>query len=168
MTGGVLAVAMASAPAGAQELAPSELRLAWVSPSAASLERTQLRTVAESRSAPVLTAGGIAGGAVGFVGGFYVGALLAFDDDGDDLDFLSGGVAGATIGEGLLLPLGVNLANGGRGAYTTSALASLGIAAAGLFALQAVHYDPPGAPIVLIAVPVAQLATSIAIERATD
>jgi hypothetical protein len=62
----------------------------------------------------------------------------------------------------------VHLANGSRGSYTTSALASLGIAAAGLLALQAVHYDPPGAPIVLIAVPVAQIATSIAIERATD
>jgi hypothetical protein len=159
MTGGALAVAMASNPAGAQVLEPSELRLAWVSPSVASPSQAEWRTAAESRSAPVLTLGGLAGGAVGVVGGFFVGALLASDDDGDDLDVLSGGVAGATIGEGLLLPLGVNLANGGRGAYTTSALASLGIAAAGLLALQAVHYDPPGAPIVLIAVPVAQLAT---------
>jgi hypothetical protein len=102
------------------------------------------------------------------VGGFYVGALLASDDDGDDLDVLSGGVAVATIGEGLLLPLGVHIANGSRGSYGKSALTSLGIAAAGLLALQALHYDPPGAPIVLVAVPVAQLATSIAIERATD
>lgn len=155
--GGVLMVTLGSKPAVAQNLAPEELRLGWVSPSAA-----------ESRSAPVLSVGGLLGGAVGVVGGFYVGALLASDDDGDDLDVLSGGVAGATIGEGLLLPLGVHLANGSRGSYATSALASLGLAAAGLLALEAVHYDPPGAPIVLIAVPIAQIATSIAIERATD
>lgn len=172
--GGLLAVAIAWSPAGAQELAPSELRLAWASPASAEWPPSaewpaaESRSVAESRSAPVLTLGGLAGGAVGLVGGFYVGAVLASDDDGDDLDVLSGGVAGATIGEGLLVPLGVHIANGGRGSYTTSALASLGIAAAGLLALQAVHYDPPGAPIVLVAVPVAQILTSIAIERATD
>ncbi|HEU4464821.1 MAG TPA: hypothetical protein VFS53_07245 [Gemmatimonadota bacterium] len=166
--GGLLAVAIAWSPAGAQELAPSELRLAWASPPSAEWPAAESRSVAESRSAPVLTLGGLAGGAVGLVGGFYVGAVLASDDDGDDLDVLSGGVAGATIGEGLLVPLGVHIANGGRGSYTTSALASLGIAAAGLLALQAVHYDPPGAPIVLVAVPVAQILTSIAIERATD
>jgi hypothetical protein len=35
-------------------------------------------------------------------------------------------------------------------------------------ALEAAHYDPPAAPIILIAVPIAQLMASIAIERATD
>jgi hypothetical protein len=35
-------------------------------------------------------------------------------------------------------------------------------------ALEAVHYDRPGAPIVLVAIPVAQIATSISVERATD
>ena len=122
----------------------------------------------EGRSAPALVAGGLAGGAVGVVAGFYIGALLASDDDNDDLDFLSGGVAGAAIGEGLLLPLGVHLANRPSGSYATSALFSLGLAAAGLLALEAVHYDRPGAPIVLVAIPVAQIATSIAVERATD
>jgi hypothetical protein len=34
--------------------------------------------------------------------------------------------------------------------------------------LESVHYDPPGVPIILVTVPLAQLATSIAIERATD
>jgi hypothetical protein len=151
----LLAFAPTTAPA--QGNASKELRLEWASPG-----------LAGSRSAPVLAAGGLIGGAVGAVGGFYVGAVLASDGDDDDLDFLSGAVAVGTIGEGLLLPLGVHIANGGRGSYATSALASLGLAAAGLLALEAAHYDPPTVPIVLIAVPIAQIATSIAIECATD
>jgi hypothetical protein len=157
MTGCILLLAFAPTTAVAQGNASKELRLEWVSPG-----------LADSRSAPVLAAGGLIGGAVGVVGGFYVGAVLASDEDTEDLDFLSGGVAGAAIGEGLLLPLGVHIANGSRGSYATSALLSVGLAAAGLLALEAAHYDPPTSPIVLIAVPIAQIATSIAIERATD
>jgi hypothetical protein len=162
--------------AHAQQIGPEKLGIARTSLSiqaparAAGVVRSGFEgaVVADSRSSPALALGGLLGGAVGFVGGFYAGALMADGDDGDDLDFLSGGVAGATIGEGLLLPLGVHVANGQRGSYLHSAAASLGIAAAGLLALEALHYDPPGAPIVLVAVPVAQLAASIAIERATD
>lgn len=151
---------------------PEVPRVGWaaVAEESSSLEaeaRT-LPTLAEPRPAPTLALGGLLGGAAGFVGGFYVGALLADGDEANDLDFLSGGVAGATIGEGLLLPLGVHIANDRQGSYLTSAAASLGIAAAGLLALEAAHYDPPAAPIVLVAVPIAQLVTSIAIERATD
>lgn len=153
---GIVLLALAPAAAMAQGGAPAELRLEWASPG-----------FAQSRSTPALAAGGLVGGAVGALGGFYVGAILGSDDD-DDLDFLGTGVAVGTIGEGLLLPLGVHIANGGRGSYMSSALASLGLAAGGLLALEAAHYDPPAAPIILIAVPIAQLAASIAIERATD
>jgi hypothetical protein len=153
----VTMLALSPTVARAQGGAPAELRLEWASP-----EFTQ------SRSTPALAAGGLIGGAVGAVGGFYVGALLGSDDDDDDLDFLGTGVAVGAIGEGLLLPLGVHVANGRRGSYMSSALASLGLAAGGLLALEAAHYDPPAAPIILIAVPIAQLAASIAIERATD
>jgi hypothetical protein len=115
-----------------------------------------------------MTLGGLAGGAVGLVGGFYVGAALANDDDPEDLEALAGGAVGATIGEALLLPLGVHLANGRRGSYAASALVSLGIVAGGILALQAVHYDAPGTPVILVAVPVSQIAASIGIERSTD
>jgi hypothetical protein len=157
MTGCIVLLAFAPTTAVAQGSALNELRLEWASP-----------RVAESRPAPVLAAGGLVGGGLGVLGGFTVGVALASDEDDDDLDLLGGGVAGATIGEGLLLPLGVHLANGRRGSYMTSALVSLGLAAVGLLALDTAHYDPPTAPIVLIAVPIAQIATSIAIERATD
>lgn len=118
----------------------------------------------EARSTAALVGGGLLGGAVGLVGGFYLGAALA-DSDGEDLDFLSGGVAGAAIGEGILLPLGVHVANGRRGDALVSSAVSLGIAAAGLLALEAAHYDPPWAPAIAVAVPVTQLVASIAIER---
>lgn len=116
-----------------------------------------------------LAGAGILGGTIGLVSGLYLGAVMSgADDAGEDLDWLSGAVAGAAVGEGLLLPLGVHLANGGEGSWTEAAVASLGIAALGLLALEAVHYDPPGAPVILVAVPLSQLAASIAIERATD
>lgn len=131
--------------------------------------RSSIRAEAEEgRPVPALAAAGLVGGAVGAVAGGYLAALLASGDHGDDLDFLSGMVAGAAIGEGLLLPLGVHLANRRAGSYPTSALVSLGLTAAGLLALEAVHYDPPGAPVVLVAIPLAQIATSIAIESATE
>jgi len=157
IAGGIVLLALAPAAAMAQGGAPAELRLKWASPG-----------FAQSRSTPALAAGGLIGGAAGALGGFYVGAILGSDDDDDDLDFLGTGVSVGTIGEGLLLPLGVHVANGRRGSYMSSALASLGLAAGGLLALEAAHYDPPAAPIILIAVPIAQLAASIVIERATD
>lgn len=122
---------------------------------------------ADGRSTPALIGAGLLGGAVGVVAGGYLGALIT-DDEAGDLDFLSGALYGAAIGEGLLLPLGVHLADDGDGSYPTAALASLALAGAGLLVLEAVHYDAPGAPIVLVAVPVAQIAAAIAIERATD
>ena len=105
---------------------------------------------------------------MGVVAGLYLGAAIASDGNTEDLDVLNGAVAGAAIGEGLLLPLGVHLTNRQSGSYVISALVSLGLAAGGLLALQAAHYDPPAAPIILVAIPVAQIAASIAIQRDTD
>lgn len=129
---------------------------------------TAIMPPSKGRATGALVAGGLAGGAVGVLGGFYIGALIGSDENNDDLDFLSTGVAGAAIGEGLLLPLGVHLANRKAGGYMASALLSLGLSAAGLLILEAVHYDSPGAPIVLLVIPLAQIGTSIAIERATE
>lgn len=119
------------------------------------------------RSTVAVAGAGLLGGAVGLVAGGYLGALLAESGDDEDLDYLGGAVVGAALGEGAMLPLGVHLADGRRGSYAASALVSLGLAGAGLLALEAVHYDVPGAPIVLVAVPVAQLVATIAVERAT-
>jgi hypothetical protein len=123
----------------------------------------------DAGTAAKLTGAGILGGAIGLVGGAYLGALLAHDEDcAECLEELGGALVGGTAGEALLLPLGVHLANGSRGSYWTAALVSAGLATAGVVTMEAVHWDPPTVPIVLVVVPLAQLATSIAIERATD
>ena len=128
------------------------------------------RSDLDAGTAAKLAGAGILGGAVGFFGGAYLGAWMSGSGNRsvDDLEFLRGMLVGATIGEGLLLPAGVHIANGSRGRYWTSALVSVGIAAAGVGLREAAHGDPPAAPAIAVAVPLAQLATSIAIERATD
>jgi hypothetical protein len=66
------------------------------------------------------------------------------------------------LGESLLLPLGVHLANGLQGNYGHAALASLGLTVGGI-GLSAVAGEAGAIPLLLT--PVAQLATAIAIER---
>lgn len=111
-----------------------------------------------------LAAAGLLGGAVGAVGGGYLGALMASDQD-EDLDEVAAALAGAAVGEALLLPLGVHLADGRRGGYWSAALVSAGLAGAGVAAMAASGWNPPVVPIVLVVVPVAQVGLSIAIER---
>ena len=112
-----------------------------------------------------LAGGGLLGGAAGFFGGGFLGAVIACDqDDTADEGFcaIGGFVVGASIGESALIPLGVHLANGRRGNYGLSLLASAAIAGVGLAVAI-----PQGEGAWLIPVPLAQIASSIAIERAT-
>jgi hypothetical protein len=123
----------------------------------------------DAATAAKLTGAGILGGAVGLVGGAHLGALIAHNDNcADCLEELRGALVVGTAGEALLLPLGVHLANGSRGSYWKAALVSAGLAVTGVAIIEAAHWDPPTAPIVAVVVPIAQLVTSIAIERATD
>jgi hypothetical protein len=114
-------------------------------------------------STVALVLGGLAGGAVGYVGGGLVGYAIDARDCGSDDWFcgLGGFVLGAAIGEATLLPLGVHLANGSRGNYGQATLLSFGIVAGGM--LMALVTTPA----VLLAVPVVQLITSVDIERTT-
>lgn len=111
-------------------------------------------------SAVSLGLGGLVGGAVGTFAGAYLGAK-ATEDECEDC-FLEGLVYGGIAGESALLPLGVHLANGRRGNYGLSLLASAAIAGAGVGLAAATHEEG-----ILLAVPVAQLISAIAIERAT-
>lgn len=124
-------------------------------------------SIAEDGGASIgaMTAVGIAVGAAGLLVGGLVGGALA--DDGGDLDALSGILVGGAIGEAVGIPLGAHLANDRRGSYPSAAAASLGLAGLGLAALGAAHYDAPASPVILVVVPLAQLAASIAIEHAT-
>jgi hypothetical protein len=109
---------------------------------------------------PWLAAGGLVGGAAGLFGGALIGGKLTEDDceDCSIVGVIYGGIAGGSS----LLPLGVHLANGRRGNYGKSLLASLVIGAAGFGISYAT--DEYG---LMFAVPVAQLISSIAIERGT-
>jgi hypothetical protein len=114
-----------------------------------------------SRSPVLLALGGLGAATVGTFAGAVLGARLTTRYPCEDCG-LEGLVYGGVAGGSALLPLGVHLANGRRGNYGASLAASLGIGAAGLAVAVA---SREGA--VMLTVPVLQLVSAIAIERAT-
>jgi hypothetical protein len=132
-----------------------------------------------------LMAGGLAGGAVGAVaGGLLAGGVRALgpcDDQDGCLDrYADWAVSGALLGQSLVLPIGVHLANDRQGRVPPPLLASAGIGTAGLLTYWAIQrhrtYDEGGNPrgnpdaftaVTVMAMPVLELVTTIAIERAT-
>lgn len=109
-----------------------------------------------------LVLGGTAGGGLGMVAGMVAGAVLDGPADEDCIDFCFGPglLGGALVGEAVGMALGVHLANGRRGSFTTGALTSAGILAAGLFIFQ-------DSPEVMLMVPIGQLIGTIYSERST-
>jgi hypothetical protein len=108
----------------------------------------------------VMALGGVLGGAAGAFAGGIIGAKAA--DTCEDCA-LEGLIYGFVGGGSAALPLGVHLANHRRGNYGLSLLASLAIGAVGFGTTLATHGDGR----LMIAVPVLQLVSSIAIERTT-
>jgi hypothetical protein len=153
----------AAVPLSAQARAPQ-----WRSWQAPSLERipSGRNSGAWVRSAgtPGLVLAGLGGGVVGFFAGGFVGYELGGGDllCGDDDCGLEEAAYGAIAGESILLPLGVHLANHRRGNYGLSLLASAALGGIGILAVNASNDGTP-----IIVVPIAQLVTSILIERAT-
>ena len=122
----------------------------------------QLSLPPRHSTSPVLLAlGGLGAATVGTFAGAVIGSRLTTRYPCENCG-LEGLVYGGVAGGSALLPLGVHLANGRRGNYGTSLLTSLGIGAAGLAVAVA---SQEGA--VMLTVPVLQLVSSIAIERAT-
>ena len=157
------------APAQAQWRVPSSVSR---HPEATLAARSPTPIVAlEQRPTESLVLGGVLGGALGLVGGAIAGAGLEVAM-GCDYDYcgIGGGLMGAMIGEVVLLPLGVHLANGWQGNYGYALLASAGSIAGGLllsFAAGAIAGES-GIDVALWAIPVAQLVSSITIERRTS
>jgi hypothetical protein len=103
--------------------------------------------------------GGLVGGAVGFFAGGYLGASLG--DNRNCEDFCgSRKRCGAAAGVSTLLPLGVHVANGGRGKYGSALGVSLAIGAVGMGIAYAANNGVP-----LLFIPVAQLISSVVIEH---
>jgi hypothetical protein len=131
-----------------------------------------------------LMVGGLAGGAAGaLAGGLLAGGLCALgpcDDQDGCLDrYADWAVSGAVLGQSLGLALGVHLANDRQGRLPPALLASAGIGTAGLLAYWGIQRhgtdewgNTRGNPdaltaITLVAMPVLEVVTTIAIERAT-
>lgn len=119
-------------------------------------------------SVPVMVLAGLAAGGIGMFVGGYTGALITDDRNNyDDVDFLPGLIWGATLGESLMLPVGVHLANRRQGKLIPALLASAAIGLGGVALAIAAQDRTPVPPIILGLTPIAQLTASIAIERAT-
>ena len=130
--------------------------------------RPEFALQAQPRSTTRLASFGLLGGGIGLVAGGLLGALIGGNDSDDPdeawVNALQGSVIGATIGESIGLASGVHLANDRRGNFVLGTVASLAIGAAGA-ALVFENQDPPAAPIILAATPIAQLIATIMIER---
>ncbi|MGH7601067.1 MAG: hypothetical protein ACREOI_32315 [bacterium] len=115
-------------------------------------------------SAEGCMAAGLLTGTIGFFGGGLIGVQIdkASSDGYEEWDGLAGFVIGAPIGESLLLPVGVHIANGRRGNLPLAVLASVGIVGTGI-AVAASTGDAK----ILVAIPFAQLLACTAIERST-
>jgi hypothetical protein len=107
---------------------------------------------------------GVATGAVAMVAGGHIGYALGGGSRvcGDDPCGFEEAIYGAAVGISLGIPLGVHLANRSRGSFGTEVATSLAIGALGMTLALGANNG-----VVLLAVPVAQLAASIAIERHT-
>lgn len=107
---------------------------------------------------------GVATGAVAMVAGGHIGYALGGGSRvcGDDPCGFEEAMYGAAVGISLGIPLGVHLANRSRGSFGTELATSLAIGALGMTLALGANNG-----VVLLAVPIAQLVASIAIERHT-
>lgn len=110
--------------------------------------------------AAVLVGAGALGGVLGFAGGFALAATL-FPEAG-----IGGGVMGGVVGESLMIPIAIHLANRRRGSYPTAAVISAGLGAIGALAVVASSAERPEPVLIAyLAVPLAQIAVSTVLER---
>jgi hypothetical protein len=122
----------------------------------------------ETGSSAKMAAYGLLTGAAGFVVGGLLGAALVGEYDSSDswVGALQGAIVGGTIGESLMLPVGVHLANDRRGDLLVTMPTSLAIGAAGAWIGRRLDRTGHAWP-VLVLTPIAQLAASIGLERHT-
>ena len=111
-----------------------------------------------------LAAGGTAGFSVGLVGGAFIGELI--NQTLLQVQLLGAGAfAGGILGATTMTPLGVHLANGRRGSYAGSLLASAAVIGATVFLMGEVE---DGSELYVAAGGViAQISLSMLVERAT-
>jgi hypothetical protein len=165
----LLALAAAS-PVGAQRAAPplSALRAGAPLPAAAPAYVPALPQEGGRIDPVSLAFGGIAGGALGAIGGGAAGYFMetaVFQCRSEEFCGLGGLLLGAAVGEAVLLPYGVHQANRSRGRYASALATSVII---GVVGLAAASQAGEAAPTVLLAIPAAQLLAAVATERDTE
>lgn len=122
----------------------------------------------ETGSSAKMAVYGLLTGAAGFVVGGLVGAALVGEraDTDNWVSALQGAIVGGTVGESLMLPVGVHLANDRRGDLLITMPTSLAIGVAGAWVGRRLDRSGHAWP-VLVLTPIAQLAASIGLERHT-
>lgn len=106
--------------------------------------------------------GGLLSGFAGMVIGAYTGAMIDRAGGCSEWCGLEGALYGSVVGSGLMVPIGVHLANNQRGNLGRSVAYSLLTGGAGL-AIAFAAEDPT--PLLLI--PFAQIVVAVAVEKAT-
>ena len=167
LAAGLLALAAAS-PAGAQRAAPplSALRADEAGPVPAPYVPA-LQESGRYGSDATLALGGVAGGALGALGGAAAGFALETTltgCEGDEFCGFGGILLGGAVGEMVMLPLGVHMANRSRGRYAPSLGMSFAVMLAG-FTIASQAGEAAG--VVVAAIPITQLVAAIAVERGT-
>jgi hypothetical protein len=156
--------------------APVAERPSLVAPSPA------LRGAAVPESGPRLVGGGVLGGVAGVLAGGLLGLVAGGNhctDSGnpDTCYGLEGTLIGAAAGYTVGVPVGTHYANHRRGNLGRSLLVSTAIAGAGagVLAASGVHWNSASnstgrkvVPVVLLAVPIAQIVASVRIEERTS
>jgi len=100
--------------------------------------------------------GGLLGATVGFFGGAFVGSAASGQRG---YDAVGTAIAGAIIGEALVLPMGVHYGNRKQGNLVLDVLTSFVVVGAGLLVSDDLD--------VVLFIPVVQIAATVAVERAT-
>jgi hypothetical protein len=162
----LLALVTAAPAALASQQRPAAFE-SWAAPIVLDNGRSSAAGVSgpeRGRSTARLVAGGLLGGGLGLGAGALLGGLVGGGNKicGDDPCGLDEAIFGAIGGEVALLPLGVHLANGRRGKYLPSLAVSAAIAGVGIVLSGNGDHGE-----VMVAVPIAQLVSSLLIERGT-
>ncbi|MEW5927141.1 MAG: hypothetical protein AB1941_06645 [Gemmatimonadota bacterium] len=163
----LLALAAAS-PASAQRAAPplSALRVPVTALAPAAYQPALPQSGPRTDGAGMAFAG-LAGGAAGLLGGALLGYVVETGLTGcagEEWCGFRGVLLGGVVGEVTMLPLGVHLANRGRGSYGSGVAAT---ALVGVGALLVAAGMGDAVPATALLVPAAQLAAAVAVEKST-
>jgi len=113
---------------------------------------------------PLLTGAGL--GVAGFFAGGYTGVLLSRGCDSHEYCSLEAAFYGAAAGGTLGLALGVHLGNRRRGSFALDFLTGAAVWGAGIGLAAVSDWDDTVVWTAFVLVPIAQLASTVAVERA--